>query len=241
VTRRLAPLAAESGRVDVSVRCTSMRDDQGATADVAPFETQGERRRAQLVAVTAHLIVTEGVDSVSHSNVAEAAGCTRTLVYHYFPTRESLLQAVPAAYANVYSQRISTEEAAASIRAATTSRRGHAPSATVRLAERIWLEEDWNQAALELRLALLVLVTDRDVAGELHADGGTFEPLTNSELAEPLRQLGFTEIEIAIVRDTMLAGYYRAVVAALDGSITRVDAIELTARVNRAAVQMFLR
>ncbi len=39
----------------------------------------------------------------------------------------------------------------------------------------------------------------------------------------------------------MLAGYYRAVVAALDGSITRGEAIELTARVNRAAVQMFLR
>jgi AcrR family transcriptional regulator len=234
-------LRARSGATDTSVRCSAMRDDRSATVDVAPFETQGERRRAQLVEVTAHLIVTQGVDSVSHSNVAEAAGCTRTLVYHYFPTREDLLQAVPAAYAKIYSQRISTEEAAASIRAATTSRRKQAPSATLRLAERIWLEDDWNAAALELRLALLVLATDRDVARELHGHDGTLEPLTNSELAEPLRALGFTEIEIAIVRDTMLAGYYRAVVAALDGSITRVEAIELTARVNRAAVQMFLR
>lgn len=241
MTAELAQVVAGSGRVDVSVRCTTMRDDRGPTADMAPFETQGERRRAQLVAVTAHLIVTAGVDSVSHSNVAEAAGCTRTLVYHYFPTRESLLQAVPAAYANVYSERISTDEAAETIRAAKATPHGEAPASTLRLEERMWLEEDWNQAALELRLALLVLVTDRDVARRLHGDDHALEPLTNSELAEPLRELGFTEIEIAIVRDTMLAGYYRAVVAALDGSITRVEAIELTARVNRAAVEMFLR
>jgi AcrR family transcriptional regulator len=241
VTIEFSPVVARSSETGASIRCTAMRDDRGPTVDAAPFETQGERRRAQLVAVTAHLIVTKGVDSVSHSNVAEAAGCTRTLVYHYFPTRESLLQAVPAAYAKVYSERISTEEAAASIRAATTARRGNAPAATRRLAERIWPEEDWNQTALELRLALLVLVTDRDVAREIHGHEGTFEPLTNSELAEPLRQLGFTEIEVAIVRDTMLAGYYRTVVAALNGSISRAEAIELTSRVNRTAVQMFLR
>jgi AcrR family transcriptional regulator len=241
VRAEIARVRAESSEADASVRCTAMRDDRGSNVDAAPFETQGERRRAQLVAVTAHLIVTEGVDSVSHSNVAEAAGCTRTLVYHYFPTRDSLLQSVPTAYANVYSQRISTEEAAETIRAAKTTPHGEAPATTLRLEERIWLEEDWNQAALELRLALLVLVADRDVARQVDGDDATLEPLTNSELAEPLRELGFTEIEIAIVRDTMLAGYYRTVVAALDGSISRVEAIELTARVNRAAVEMFLR
>ena len=225
----------ECGPADLSVRCTAM-----AKAEVAPFETQGERRRAQLVGVTAHLIVTKGVDAVSHAAVAEAAGCTRTLVYHYFPTRADLLQAIPATYAQVYAERISADEAAASIRAAATSRRKGAPAATRDLAARIWLEADWNQEALELRLALLVLTTDRDIVSELHDPEGTLEPLTNSELAEPLRQLGFTEIEIDIVRDTMLAGYYRTVVGALDGSIDRVAAIELTSRVNRAAIQMFL-
>jgi AcrR family transcriptional regulator len=211
-----------------------------STPLLSPLESQAERRRAQLVTVTAHLVVTEGVDSVSHATVAAAAGCARTLVYRYFPTREDLLAAIPEAYARVYSSRIAPDEAASSILAAAKARRGQTPTPTQRLAERIWAPEDWNQAALELRLALLVIVRDRDVARDLQ-DGGRIEPLTNSELTAPLRELGLSDIEIVIVRDAMLAGYSRAVEAALAGTITREEAIELTCRVNLAALRMFLR
>ena len=208
---------------------------------VAQLESQGERRRAQLVAITAHLVVTRGVDFVTHATVAAGAGCARTLVYRYFPTREDLLVAIPETYAAIYASRIGADEAAASIHAAANARRGHTPATTHRLAERIWSPEDWNPGALELRMAMLIITTDRDIARDLRESSGRLEPLTNSELSAPLRTLGLSDIEIAIVRDTMLAGYYRAVAAALAGTITREEAIELTCRVNLAAIRMLLR
>ena len=212
-----------------------------STVALPQLESQGERRRAQLVAITAHLVVTRGVDFVSHATVAAAAGCARTLVYRYFPTREDLLVSIPETYAAIYASRIGADEAAASIHAAANARRGQTPATTHRLAERIWAPEDWNPTALELRMAMLVITTDRDIARDLHDGSGRVEPLTNSELRAPLRQLGLSDIEITIVRDAMLAGYHRAVAAALAGTITREEAIDLTCRVNLAAIRMFLR
>jgi AcrR family transcriptional regulator len=206
---------------------------------LAPFESQGERRRAQLLAVTAHLVVTEGVDAVTHAAVAEVAGCARTLAYRYFPTREDLLFAIPLEYATAHARRVSDEDAAAGVLALSRARRGQIPAAALHLSERMWNLDEWTPRALELRMAMLVILGDRDLAAALTRQG-THPHLVETQLEEPLRTLGFGPREIAVVHDTILAGYYHVTAAALAGEITREDAVKFSYRVNRAAVQMFL-
>jgi AcrR family transcriptional regulator len=207
---------------------------------LAPLESQAERRRAQLLAVTAHLVVTSGVDAVTHAAVAEAAGCARTLVYRYFPSRTDLLYAVPNEYVANLGRRISSEDAAAGIMALAKSRPGRIPTAALELSERVW-DFEWTRDALELRMAMLVLTADRDLAPEWERRRADSQDITETQLVDPLRQLGLEPTEIAVVRDTMLRGYFHATAAALAGDMSREEAVTFSYRVNRAAVQMFLK
>jgi len=59
-----------------------------------PFESQADRRRAQLIRTAALLIESEGIENLSMAAVARAAGCTRQVVHSYFARREDLLRAV---------------------------------------------------------------------------------------------------------------------------------------------------
>lgn len=53
-----------------------------------------ESRRAQLVDVAARLLADDGLDALTVPRVARAAGVARALVYHYFPGRDALLEAL---------------------------------------------------------------------------------------------------------------------------------------------------
>lgn len=57
---------------------------------------RGDDRRAQLVSVICDIIERDGVDAVKHALVGREAGCARTLVYRYFPSRADMLEAVTA-------------------------------------------------------------------------------------------------------------------------------------------------
>ena len=48
-------------------------------------------RRAQLLAVAAELLTTQGVDGVRIPDVAERAGVSRAVVYKFFPNRQAIL------------------------------------------------------------------------------------------------------------------------------------------------------
>ncbi len=51
-------------------------------------------RRDQLLDIATRLIELEGIDAVKHARIAKLAGCTRSLVYHYFPKRADLFAGV---------------------------------------------------------------------------------------------------------------------------------------------------
>lgn len=53
-----------------------------------------EQRRQQIVDVAGEQFARHGVAGASMSAIARDAGVTRALVYHYFPGKESLLEAV---------------------------------------------------------------------------------------------------------------------------------------------------
>ena len=55
-------------------------------------------RRDQLTAIASRLIEEEGIDAVKHTRIAKMAGCTRSLVYHYFPKRSDIFAAINARF-----------------------------------------------------------------------------------------------------------------------------------------------
>lgn len=64
----------------------------------APAKAQRQRldlevRREQLLAAAFDLFVTRGYDEVGIEDVARAAGASKGLVYHYFPTKKDLYRA----------------------------------------------------------------------------------------------------------------------------------------------------
>jgi len=64
-----------------------------------------ERRRRQFVEIAARLIAQEGISAVGPARVASEAGCTRPLVYRYFPSVDDLLAAV----ADEFSDRVAAQ------------------------------------------------------------------------------------------------------------------------------------
>ncbi|MFD6164195.1 TetR/AcrR family transcriptional regulator [Oerskovia sp. NPDC060287] len=53
-----------------------------------------DERREQILRVASERFAREGFDAVSVRDIAQEAGVTRALVYHYFPGKDSLLDAV---------------------------------------------------------------------------------------------------------------------------------------------------
>ena len=53
-----------------------------------------EQRRHELIKAAAHLFGTRPYDDVSIDEIAEAAGASRALLYHYFASKQQLVRAV---------------------------------------------------------------------------------------------------------------------------------------------------
>jgi AcrR family transcriptional regulator len=204
------------------------------------FESQGTRRRAQIIAIATKLIVTEGVDAVNHAVVAEHAGLVRTAVYRYYPSRDDLLAAVAMKRSVIHAARITSEEATAGLLALRHGRPSRMPRATRVLLERLWDPEDWTSEGLEMRLAAVILVQDRALMSRLQSAYPELAAQQSTERDAPLAQLGLTALEARIVSDEFMVAHYHATVAALAGEIDRAEAIRLTYRSNLAAVRAFL-
>ena len=89
---------------------------------------QAERRRRQLVAVVAHLVVTRGVAEVSHASVAKVAGCARSLVYRYFPRQEDLLYSLLSAFSEELGRRMTLDDEIAGVLGLADVRPGSIPA-----------------------------------------------------------------------------------------------------------------
>ena len=62
---------------------------------------KGERTRARIVAAAARLIYEHGVASTTLDDVKAAAGVSGSQMYHYFPDKDDLVQAVISYQADV--------------------------------------------------------------------------------------------------------------------------------------------
>lgn len=66
----------------------------------APRRLGPDQRRAQLLRVGLQLVTSEPLESVTAPAVAEAAGVSKGLVFHYFPTQRELQAAIARAAAD---------------------------------------------------------------------------------------------------------------------------------------------
>jgi TetR/AcrR family transcriptional regulator, cholesterol catabolism regulator len=61
-------------------------------------QQQAAARREQLLAVALDLFAEKGIQGTTTRDIAQAAGITEGLIYHYFPSKTALLQAVVERY-----------------------------------------------------------------------------------------------------------------------------------------------
>jgi AcrR family transcriptional regulator len=70
---------------------------------------QVDERRRQLLERATELFATHGYDELSMAKIARASGVSKPLLYHYFPNKRDLFEAVLAAAAEEHLQRITTD------------------------------------------------------------------------------------------------------------------------------------
>jgi AcrR family transcriptional regulator len=207
---------------------------------LAPFETQRERRRTQLVAVAARLLITSGTEGVTHAAVAQHAGITRPGVYKYFPVRDDLLAAVVLAYGEHLTGGPTQEEVTAAFRSLLRATPQRQPPAARALVEQVWALSDWTQERLEMRLGTVILARDPDFFTRIRQRHPLIADLPSQKLAKPLAEIGLTPVQVAVVTEAVLASEYRITSAAVAGSIDRDTAMELGYRMMYGAIRALL-
>jgi AcrR family transcriptional regulator len=211
-----------------------------ARDDSFTLEPQAERRRASLVAATAHVVATQSMDAVSHASVASVAKCARTLIYRYFPQREDLLFAVVEAYREERAKRITVADVEAWLTGLTKARGRRTPAAVGSYLERLWRPEDWVPNVLEFRLAVVTLVRDPRLPEMLGGHADNHRHARDMYLTNPLVGIGLTRLQAAIVAEVMLAVEQQMCRAGLAGEVTREEALELFVQLHSSVLQTFV-
>jgi AcrR family transcriptional regulator len=200
---------------------------------------QAHRRRRQLVAVIAHLVVTRGVGDVTHASVAELAGCARSLVYRYFPRQEDLLYALLTTFDDELRRRMTLDQEIAGVLALAEPDGGSVPEPTRELFDRLWTPDDWRPPELEFRLACVILMRDSSLRKVLGSHDPALQDSLTRHLAAPLGHLGLRPIEIGIFVDSMLSVMQHVTRAAWAGEMGRDEALDLFVSVNSRVLQAF--
>jgi len=201
------------------------RSQASEPTTLTPFESQGERRRRQLVDVAARLIEREGTDAVRIPRLAELAGVGRTAIYRYFQRREDVLDAVEQEFDHALRARIGDDEFVAGLVALADGASDPMPAATAHLFGAIWdLLDEQGPAGLILRG---VAAVHEDVGDEARRD---------DRFNEPWLALGLSELQATLIGDTANALLARLYFRARAGEIDREAALHMGYRALTALV-----
>jgi TetR/AcrR family transcriptional repressor of nem operon len=91
---------------DLGMGCQTQKTDTVATMESEEpgrprLTAKGQRTRARIVAAAARLIYERGVASTTLDDVKAAAGVSGSQMYHYFPDKDELVQAVTSYQADL--------------------------------------------------------------------------------------------------------------------------------------------
>lgn len=195
-----------------------------ATRTTIELEPHAERRRQQLVRAASLVIETDGVDSMRMPRVAEAAGCARSLVYHYFPTREDLFVAVIEHFYERLADRLDIDAQVAGMR-----------SLLDREAARPFLEALWDTVA-EVGAGGIILRASPRIGAALNERLAEVSERFDRRWIAPLMDLGLAEIEAALVLRSAMAVHTELLERHRADEVSREDALVLGQRALAALV-----
>lgn len=194
------------------------------TDKFSTLEPHGERRRRQLVRAAAHIVEFEGMDALRMPRVAELAGCTRTLVYRYFPSTDDLLIAVASEYYATLEERLDREAQ----RRAASRDSGEEPRG-----------EDAFEATLTMLDAVFEVVTELGLAGLMLRGSPHMSEAMRTYLAHrsdkfssrwvaPMQRSGLSSLHAALVTEAGIALIIELVQRWQRDEITRNQAMVLS-------------
>jgi AcrR family transcriptional regulator len=189
-----------------------------ATPSPIALEPHGERRRQQLIRAASLVIETDGVDSMRMPRVAEVADCARSLVYHYFPTREDLFIAVIEHFYERLAERLDLDAQVAGMR-----------SLLDRDAARPFLDALWDTVT-DVGAGGIILRASPRIATALNERLAKVAERFDGRWMAPLMDLGLTEIEAALVFRTAMAVHTELLNRHRRDEITRDEALDLGQR-----------
>lgn len=200
-----------------------------------PRDEQADERRRQLVRVASELVERGGVDAVTLPAVTARAGCTRTLAYRYFTSREELLSAVIDDYFERLDERVSEEEQRAAVAAfvAAIARSERAPGHD--LVALFW---DVQVAA---GLGGAILRTTPFPSAEVRKRVAAARRRYERRITDPLCAAGLSEHEARVAVDSMTASFVALALRAGAGEISRADAIDIQSRATVGLIRGLLR
>lgn len=191
-----------------------MQADPGVLA----LEPHAARRRRQLVRAASLVIETEGVDAMRMPRVAELAGCARSLVYHYFPTRDDLLVAVVEHFYERLAERLDLSGQMEGMRSL------HDPDAARPLLEALWDTVD------EVGCGGIILRASPRIGDALGERVAESVARSDERWLLALRDGGLSEVEAALAFRTAMALHAELLDRHRQGEVTRDEAIELGRR-----------
>jgi AcrR family transcriptional regulator len=165
------------------------------------LEPHRERRRRQLVRSAAHIVEFEGLAALRMSRVAELAGCTRTLVYRYFPSIDDLMIAVAAEYYSALEERF---ERVVQRRAALGDRLVAKPDADP-FEDALAMLDVVFEAITEVGLAGLILRSSPHLSPPTRTDLQQRSARFSAAWVEPVRRPGLSALEAALVTEAGIA------------------------------------
>ena len=192
--------------------------------EFSSLEPHGERRKRQLVRAAAHIVEFEGLDALRMPRVAELAGCTRTLVYRYFPSTDDLLIAVASEYYAALEERLDRE---AQRRTAMAGRDGPPR------------EQDAFEANLTMLDVVFDVVTELGLAGLMLRGSPNLSDGMRTYLSQrsqrfsahwigPIKRSGLSPLHASLVTEAGIALLVELVHRWQRDEITREEAVALS-------------
>lgn len=193
------------------------------TAALPPRDEQAGERRRQLVHIASDLIEEAGVDAVTLPRVTERAGCARTLVYHYFASREELLVAVLRDYFERLDARMPVEDQRAALDS-FLARIGDDDQSPIRELIALF----WDVQVVAGLGGAILRATPRlnpQLAALVEESRRTYE----RRITDPLRKAGLSATEAQVALDSMIASFVGLALRWKAGKIGRDAAIDVHA------------
>ncbi len=195
-----------------------------------PLERQRDRRRSQLVEITARLIEAEGVEAVTLARIAELADCSRALVYRYFSNVGELLDTVLLRFVEEMGDSLIPHDVIGVF--STAAAADGDPQAPRRFLAQIFDVFD------RVGIAGLVLLNSSIVAGASD-EAQSIRRLAIEPYEGALKGLGVGGTEVELLFGMLVSNAYFVVDHWQRGSLTRDEAIDLCQLSSTALLRAF--